>query len=115
MDAASSINLFGTGVKTMAMLMVVLGVLFAVLWAAKRFILPKRSTQNGLPLNLESSLYLSPKQRIAVVAVGADTLVLGITPESINLLTKMSAPLKTSDLSDLSDSSDSTKGPDHAE
>jgi flagellar biosynthetic protein FliO len=112
MEAVSSIDLIGTGIKSAAMLMVVLGILFAVLWAAKRFMLPNRGSQNGLPINLESSLYLSPKQRIAVVAVGGDTLVLGITPERINLLTKMSASLKASDSSD---SSDSTKEQEHAE
>lgn len=97
MDPASSIDLIGSGIKTVAMLMVVLGVLFGVLWAAKRFMLPNRGNQNRIPINLESSFHLSPKQRIAVVAVGEDTLVLGVTPENINLLKVLPASLKASD------------------
>jgi flagellar protein FliO/FliZ len=97
MDPASSVSLIGTGIKTVAMLMVVLGVLFGVLWVAKRFMLPNRGKQNRIPISLESSFHLSPKQRIAVVAVGEDMLVLGVTPENINLLKVLPASLKEPD------------------
>ena len=80
-----------TGIKTMAMLFVVLGFLFLVLVLIKKYFIPKRKVKGELSINVLSSLHISPKERIEVIEVSGQRIVLGITPGRINLLTKLEA------------------------
>lgn len=78
-----------TGIKTLGMLFVVLGFLFMVLVLIKKYFIPKRKVKGELSINVLSSLHISPKERIEVIEVSGQRIVLGITPGRINLLTKL--------------------------
>ena len=83
------LNLISTGLKTIAMLFVVLGLLVLVLYTMKRFLFLRRGPKGEMPINVLSSLHLSPKERIDVIEISGEKIVVGITPGSINFLTKL--------------------------
>ncbi len=82
-------SLINMGIKTMAMLFIVLGLLVAVLYFMKKFPLFKKEKKDGGVIRIVSSLYLSPKEKIAVVEIAGEKIVLGITPGNISFLTKI--------------------------
>jgi flagellar protein FliO/FliZ len=82
-------ELINTGLKTIAMLFIVLGVLIFVLYIMKKFMLPKKIGKGELIVKVVSSLHLSPKERIEVIEISGERIVVGITPGSINFLTKI--------------------------
>jgi len=82
-------ELINTGIKTIAMLFIVLGVLIFVLYIMKKFMSPKKIGKGELIVNIVSSLHLSPKERIEVIEISGERIVVGITPGSINFLTKL--------------------------
>ena len=82
-------ELINTGLKTAAMLFIVLGVLVFVLYIMKKFMSPKKMGKGELIVKVVSSLHLSPKERIEVVEISGERIVVGITPGSINFLTKL--------------------------
>jgi flagellar protein FliO/FliZ len=83
-------ELINTGLKTIAMLFIVLGVLILVLYIMKKFMSPKNKGKGELIVKVVSSLHLSPKERIDVIEISGERIVVGITPGSINFLTKLS-------------------------
>jgi flagellar protein FliO/FliZ len=84
------LDLINTGLKTMAMLFIVLGFLILVLYLVKKFILPKAKTKGDLLIKVLSTLHLSSKERVAVIEISGEKIVLGVTPGSISFLTKLS-------------------------
>jgi len=82
-------DVINTGFKTMAMLFIVLGLLVLVLYAVKRMSLFKQKTKGNIPIHVLSSLYLSPKERIEVLEISGEKIVLGISPGNISFLTKL--------------------------
>jgi flagellar biosynthetic protein FliO len=82
-------ELINTGIKTVAMLFIVLGVLVLLLYVMKRFMSPKGKYKGDLLIKVVSSLYFSPKERIEVVEISGERIVLGISPGNINFLTKL--------------------------
>lgn len=79
--------------KTTAMLFVVIGLLVCALYAMKKYFYQKRGTrQNDLVMQVVSTLHLSQKEKISVIDISGEQLVLGITPGRINLLTKLKHP-----------------------
>jgi flagellar protein FliO/FliZ len=98
MDGMSELNLISTGLKTVAMLAVVLGLLILLLYFMKRFLFVNRGVKGDLLIKILSSLHLSPKERIEVIEISGEKIVLGITPGSITFLTKLGdAPEETGD------------------
>ena len=89
MDGISELNLISTGLKTVAMLAIVLGLLILVLYFMKRFLFVSRGVKGDLLIKILSSLHLSPKERIEVIEISGEKIVLGITPGSITFLTKL--------------------------
>lgn len=87
-------DVINTGIKTIAMLFIVLGFLFLVLFLIKKYLSPKRKAKGNLAINVLSSLYISPKERIEVIEVSGQRIVLGITPGRINFLTKLNGITK---------------------
>jgi len=83
-------ELVNTGIKTMAMLFIVLGVLVLVIYIMKKFMSPKGKGKGDLIIKVVSSLYLSPKERVEVIEISGERIVVGITPGNINFLTKLS-------------------------
>jgi len=78
-----------TGVKTIAMLCIVLGFMFLVLVLIKKYLSLKRKVTGDLDIDVLSSLHLAPKERIEVIEISGQRIVLGITPGRINFLTKL--------------------------
>jgi flagellar biosynthetic protein FliO len=83
-------ELINTGLKTMAMLFIVLGVLVLVLFIMKKFMSPRGKDKGDLIIKIVSSLHLSPKERVEVLEISGERIVVGITPGNINFLTKLS-------------------------
>ena len=82
-------ELINTGIKTMAMLFIVLGVLVLVLYIMKKFMSPKGKGKGDLIIKTLSSLHLSPKERVEVIEISGERIVVGVTPGNINFLTKL--------------------------
>jgi flagellar biosynthetic protein FliO len=82
-------DLINTGIKTIAMLFIVLGFLVLVLIVMKKYLFPKQKVKGDLFIKIISSLHISPKERIDVIEVSGQRIVLGITPGKINFLTKL--------------------------
>jgi flagellar biosynthetic protein FliO len=89
MEGLLELNLVSTGIKTFAMLFVVLALLVAVLYFLKRFSIQAKETQGGVSIKALSSLSLSTKDRIQVVEIAGEKYVLGISPSGITLITKI--------------------------
>ena len=89
MNGMSELNLIGTGLRTVAMLSIVLGLLVLVLYLMKRFLFINRGVKGDLLIKILSSLHLSPKERIEVIEISGERIVLGITPGNITFLTKL--------------------------
>ena len=82
-------DLLNTGVRTVAMLFLVLGLLIFVLYFMKRYLFKGRNPKGSLFIKVVSSLHLSPKERIEVIEVLGERIVLGVTPGNISFLTKV--------------------------
>jgi len=83
------LDLINTGLKTAAMLCIVLGLLVLVLYLMKRYVFPKKKAKGNVFIKVLSTLHLSPKERLEVLEIEGEKIVLGITPGSINFLTKL--------------------------
>ncbi len=84
------LDLINTGLKTIAMLFIVLGFLILVLYLVKKFILPRGKTQGDTLIKVLSTLHLSSKERVEVIEISGEKIVVGVTPGSISFLTKIS-------------------------
>ena len=89
MDGISNPDFLHAGLKTVAMLFIVLGLLVLVLYLMKRFLFQRKGIRGDISINVISSLHFSPKERIEVVEILGERLLLGITPGNINFLTKL--------------------------
>lgn len=85
----AELNIVSMGIKTVAMLAIVLGLLLAVLYLVKRTPLFQRERNGDGAIKVVSSLHLSPKEKIEVVEIAGERIVLGITPNHISFLTRI--------------------------
>lgn len=90
MDGMFELDLMNTGLKTAAMLFIVLGLMVLVLYAMKKFLPLRRGIKGDSFIQVLSSLHLSAKERIEVIEISGEKIVLGITPNNISFLTKLS-------------------------
>jgi flagellar protein FliO/FliZ len=86
--AASAPELWVTLLKSFGMLSVVLAILIAVLWLLRRAYHHSSGGQPGL-IQILALHYVAPKEHIVLVDVLGEKLLLGVTPQQINLLTKI--------------------------
>jgi len=84
----STPELWITLLKSFGMLCVVLALLIVVLWLLRRVYHHSGGGQPGL-IQILASSYVAPKERIVLVDVIGEKLLLGITSQQINLLTKI--------------------------
>jgi flagellar protein FliO/FliZ len=87
--AASTPELWITLLKSFGMLCLVLALLIAVLWLLRRLYHHSAGGQPGL-IQILASSYVAPKEHIVLVDVLGEKLLLGVTAQQINLLTKIS-------------------------
>ncbi len=85
-------DLWGAGLKTLAMLCIVIGVLILVLFLMRRFLYLREGPWQGQLIRMLSSYHVTPKERIALIDVAGEKIVIGITPENITSLAKIDNP-----------------------
>ncbi len=90
MNGAFEVNLLSTGLKTAAMLLIVLAALILALHIMKRFLFFQKESSKEQLIKVISSMHLSPKEKIQVIDISGQRIVIGITPSSINFLAKLS-------------------------
>lgn len=89
--------------KVALFLVVVLALILALAWMIQKLRLGGGMMMGGSfgrtnqPIRVVCSQSLGAKERIAVVEVAGKQLVLGITPQNINLLTELEQPLQAAD------------------
>ncbi|EPR7491566.1 flagellar biosynthetic protein FliO [Vibrio alginolyticus] len=81
---------------TLGSLVLVIGVILLLAWLLKRMQVPVMGQQKGL--RIVSQLPVGTKERIAVVQVGEEQFLVGITSQSIQTLAKLDKPLKEEEL-----------------
>ncbi|MGR2702172.1 flagellar biosynthetic protein FliO [Vibrio campbellii] len=81
---------------TLGSLVLVIGVILLLAWMLKRMQVPVLGHQKGL--RIVSQLPVGTKERIAVVQVGEEQFLVGITSQSIQTLAKLETPLKEEEL-----------------
>ncbi|PFG55653.1 flagellar protein FliO/FliZ [Vibrio sp. ES.051] len=81
---------------TLGSLVLVIGVILLLAWLLKRMQGPTMGQQRGL--RIVSQLPVGTKERIAVVQVGEEQFLIGITSQSIQALAKLDKPLKEQEL-----------------
>ncbi|EPT9325150.1 flagellar biosynthetic protein FliO [Vibrio alginolyticus] len=81
---------------TLGSLVLVIGVILLLAWLLKRIQVPAMGQQKGL--RIVSQLPVGTKERIAVVQVGEEQFLVGITSQSIQTLAKLDKPLKEEEL-----------------
>lgn len=89
MNGIFEVNLLNTGLKTAAMLAIVLAVLISVLYIMKRFMFFEKGSGKEQLIKVISSLHLSPKEKIQVIEISGERLLIGITQNSINCLARL--------------------------
>ncbi|MDC9613134.1 flagellar biosynthetic protein FliO [Xenorhabdus khoisanae] len=70
----------------------ILLLIFFMTWLVRRLGLAPGKNKNHRLLNVKASCSLGPKERIVVVEVEDNWLVLGVTSQQINMLHQMPAP-----------------------
>lgn len=74
-------------------LLLVLGMIALIVYGARRFLgLRMGAWRPGGPIRVLSRSYLGVKKEVALIEVGGEYLLLGITPDSISLLTRFDKP-----------------------
>ena len=68
-------DLWGAGLKTLAMLCIVLGILILVLFLLKRLSYLKQGSGHGQLIRVLSSYHMTPKERIALIDVAGQKMV----------------------------------------
>ncbi len=82
-------ELWGTMLRSFSMLLVVLAILLLVLWLIRRYSsLQGAGGQQGI-IRMVASMYVAPKERIALVDVLGEKLLIGITAQQISFLARI--------------------------
>lgn len=79
-------EILGTVLQTLAMLSLVLALLLFVSFVARRAYGLKIATGADRMIRVLDCHYMTPKERIALIDVAGEKLVVGITPEKITCL-----------------------------
>ncbi|MBI5867644.1 MAG: flagellar biosynthetic protein FliO [candidate division Zixibacteria bacterium] len=94
-DPLPSLTSFGTGELWSSLgrlgltLALVIGLIWATLWVARRFLKGKVTGRGEAGLKVRERLFLAPKKSIEVVTIGDRVLVLGVTENQISMLTEL--------------------------
>jgi flagellar protein FliO/FliZ len=96
-------DLWGAALKALAMLSIVVAILILILFLIKRFLYLNEGSSQGQLIKLLSSYHMAPKERIALIDVAGEKMVIGITPESITCLAKIEKPETLAQIESLQD------------
>ncbi|CDL85327.1 flagellar biosynthetic protein FliO [Xenorhabdus szentirmaii] len=75
----------------------ILLLIFFITWLVRRLGLAPAKNKNHRLLNIKASCSLGPKERVVVVEIEDNWLVLGVTAQQINMLHQMPAPLESAE------------------
>ena len=77
-------------IKVISSLLFVLGMMVVIAYIARRFMSSRMGPwQSGRRIRVLGTSYLGLKKEIALIQVGEEYLVLGVTPNHISLLTRL--------------------------
>lgn len=86
---AATPELWATLLQSFGVLLLVLATLIGVLWLMRRFFIhPGAAGQQGV-IRMIASMYVAPKERIALMDVLGEKLLIGITPQQISFLARI--------------------------
>lgn len=77
---------------TLGSLLFVIAIIFILAWALKRMRLPSMMGQDGL--RIVRQLPVGTKERLVIVHTGEEQFLVGITANSINLVSKLDKPVE---------------------
>ena len=90
---SKSAGLGSSGFKMIMTLSVVLGLIFLLFYGFKKYVLKNTVFGGGQKLiQVVSTNYLAPKKNISLIEVAGEILVLGVSDQSISLLTSIREP-----------------------
>jgi len=90
-STAAVSDLWVTVIKSIAIMSVVLGVLITVLFLMKRFLYNRTWHSDKETIKVLASCYIAPKQRIVLIDAVGEKILIGVTPQKIDCLAKISA------------------------
>ena len=76
---------------TLGSLIFVLAVIFALAWLLKKMRVPAMGSQKGLAIMKQ--IPVGTRERIAVIKAGDEQFLVGITSQSINLISRLDNPI----------------------
>lgn len=82
---------------TLGSLVLVILIILGLAWVLKRMKVPSLVNQQGL--KIVRQIPVGTKERIAIVQAGEEQFLVGITSQSIQLISKLETPLTEDDLS----------------
>ncbi|MBI5194317.1 MAG: flagellar biosynthetic protein FliO [Nitrospirae bacterium] len=88
-------EIFGSFVKMIVVLGILIALLLVVLYVVKKYLwkkIGKGGKEDGI--KVITSAYVGPKKSIALVEVAGERIVVGITPDNISMLTKVSKDME---------------------
>ncbi len=88
-NGMASAELWVTLLKSAAMLSLVLAVLIGVLFLMRRLLYGNARISSREMIRTIASSHVAPKERIVLVEVLGEMLLLGVTPHTINCLAKL--------------------------
>jgi len=91
--------------RTSVTLLAVLAVILVCAWLLKRLGWQQRA--GGARLPVVASRSLGPRERVVIIDVAGQWLVLGVTPQQVNTLYRLPAPTGASAAADAQDAADS--------
>lgn len=89
-QTAQSLSPLGSLLETVLGLGLVLALIFALAWLVRRFGQGNFSSQRRL--KVVGGTLLGGRERVVIVELGERWLVLGVTPQHVNLLTELERP-----------------------
>ncbi|MBU0484020.1 MAG: flagellar biosynthetic protein FliO [Proteobacteria bacterium] len=82
-------SLFGAIMKVTGALAIVVGLMMLVIWLIKKAGLGQGSSQHGSLISILDTRMIAPKKYVAVLDIAGEFVVVGITDQNINLLSKL--------------------------
>lgn len=82
---------------TLGSLIFVIALILFFAWLLKRMRVPGVVGGSGSAMSIVKQLPVGTKERIAVVQVGEEQFLIGITSQNINMLSKLEKPLEISE------------------
>jgi flagellar biosynthetic protein FliO len=91
MEGILDVNLITTVLKTAVMLSVVLACMIGALYVMRRFLPMGARNRGDLDIKRLGAFYLSPKERIEVIEICGERIVLGVAPGTIHYIKTLTA------------------------